>query len=92
VKFPLPAGEASLGEAEIAEHNRALYGFRHDMVYLSPAPLYHAAPLRVTLAVQSLGGPWSSWSAFETRSGADAHRAPTGDAQPVGPHHVSSGC
>ena len=26
------------------------------MVYLNPAPLYHAAPLRVTLAVQSLGG------------------------------------
>ena len=56
VKFPLPAGEASLGEAEIAAHNQALYGFREDMVYLSPAPLYHAAPLRVTLAVQSLGG------------------------------------
>ncbi len=56
VKFPLPAGEASLGEAEIAAHNQALYGFRDDMVYLSPAPLYHAAPLRVTLAVQSLGG------------------------------------
>ena len=56
VKFPLPAGEASLGEAEIAAHNQALYGFREGMVYLSPAPLYHAAPLRVTLAVQSLGG------------------------------------
>ncbi len=56
VKFPLPAGPASLGEAEIAAHNQALYGFRDDMVYLSPAPLYHAAPLRVTLAVQSLGG------------------------------------
>ena len=56
VKFPLPTGEASLGEAEIAAHNQALYGFRDDMVYLSPAPLYHAAPLRVTLAVQSLGG------------------------------------
>jgi long-chain acyl-CoA synthetase len=56
VKFPLPVGEASLGEAEIAAHNRALYGFREGMVYLNPAPLYHAAPLRVTLAVQSLGG------------------------------------
>jgi long-chain acyl-CoA synthetase len=56
VKFPLPVGEASLGEAEIAAHNRALYGFRDGMVYLNPAPLYHAAPLRVSLAVQSLGG------------------------------------
>ena len=26
------------------------------MVYLSPAPLYHAAPLRVAMAVQSVGG------------------------------------
>jgi long-chain acyl-CoA synthetase len=56
VKFPLPAGDASLGEAEIAAYNQELYGFRDGMVYLSPAPLYHAAPLRVTLAVQSLGG------------------------------------
>jgi fatty-acyl-CoA synthase len=56
VKFPLPAGEASLGEGEIAAHNRARYGFRESMVYLNPAPLYHAAPLRVSLAVQSLGG------------------------------------
>jgi long-chain acyl-CoA synthetase len=56
VKFPLPVGDASLGEAEIAAHNRALYGFRDGMVYLNPAPLYHAAPLRVSLAVQSLGG------------------------------------
>ncbi len=56
VKFPLPEGEASLGEAELVTHNRALYGFRENMVFLSPAPLYHAAPLRMSLVVQSLGG------------------------------------
>jgi long-chain acyl-CoA synthetase len=33
-----------------------LYGFTAESVYLSPAPLYHAAPLRYTLAVQRLGG------------------------------------
>jgi len=33
-----------------------LYGVTADTVYLSPAPLYHAAPLRYTLAVQRLGG------------------------------------
>ena len=33
-----------------------LYGFGPEMVYLSPAPLYHAAPLRFNLAVQRLGG------------------------------------
>lgn len=32
-----------------------LFGFTQDTVYLSPAPLYHAAPLRFNLAVQCLG-------------------------------------
>ena len=32
------------------------YGFTADTVYLSPAPLYHAAPLRFTTTVQALGG------------------------------------
>ncbi|HBZ70617.1 MAG TPA: acyl-CoA synthetase [Deltaproteobacteria bacterium] len=33
-----------------------LYGAGADSVYLSPAPLYHAAPLRFNLSVQRLGG------------------------------------
>jgi long-chain acyl-CoA synthetase len=33
-----------------------LYGFNENMVYLSPAPLYHAAPLRFTMAVHRAGG------------------------------------
>ncbi len=33
-----------------------LFGFDADAVYLSPAPLYHAAPLGFTTGVQSLGG------------------------------------
>jgi len=56
VEFPLPQGDVSIGEGEIAEHSRGAYGFRDEMIYLSPAPLYHSAPLRVSLAVQSLGG------------------------------------
>jgi acyl-CoA synthetase (AMP-forming)/AMP-acid ligase II len=55
VKVPLsgnpadaPTGVASLGAL--------LYGFNEDMVYLSPAPLYHAAPLRFTMAVHQAGG------------------------------------
>ena len=34
----------------------ALYAFDNAVRYLSPAPLYHAAPLRYCLAVQQLGG------------------------------------
>jgi len=33
-----------------------LYGWTADTVYLSPAPLYHAAPLGWSMAVQSMGG------------------------------------
>jgi len=34
----------------------ALYGWTPDSVYLSPAPLYHAAPLGWTMAMLALGG------------------------------------
>lgn len=33
-----------------------LYGFREEMIYISPAPLYHAAPLRFCMTVQRFGG------------------------------------
>ncbi|MBL4666696.1 MAG: AMP-binding protein [Sneathiella sp.] len=33
-----------------------LYGFDHNVTYLSPAPLYHAAPLRYNMRVQRFGG------------------------------------
>jgi fatty-acyl-CoA synthase len=56
IKFPLPPPDSPLGEWEIAEHSRQRYGFEESMVFLSPAPLYHAAPLRVSLAVQCVGG------------------------------------
>jgi acyl-CoA synthetase (AMP-forming)/AMP-acid ligase II len=33
-----------------------LFGVTDETVYLSPAPLYHSAPLRFSMAVQQLGG------------------------------------
>jgi long-chain acyl-CoA synthetase len=35
---------------------RKLYGMDGDTIYLSPAPLYHAAPLRFNMSVMRLGG------------------------------------
>lgn len=35
---------------------RESYGFGEDTVFLSPAPLYHAAPLLFTLTVNRMGG------------------------------------
>jgi long-chain acyl-CoA synthetase len=35
---------------------RRLYGFDEDTVFLSPAPLYHSAPLRFNMTITQLGG------------------------------------
>jgi len=40
----------------LMQSGAALYGFGPDTRYLSPAPLYHAAPLRFTMTVVRLAG------------------------------------
>jgi acyl-CoA synthetase (AMP-forming)/AMP-acid ligase II len=47
---PIDAPSALLGMVTF------LFGFTSDTIYLSPAPLYHAAPLRYSMAVQRGGG------------------------------------
>ena len=55
VKLPLP--EAELGAPSgVLVLAQLLYGATEDTVYLSPAPMYHAAPLRFTMAVTMIGG------------------------------------
>ena len=49
---PLPLEETP---GPISGLLQLLFGFTADGVYLSPAPLYHAAPLRFNLAVHTLG-------------------------------------
>jgi len=49
----------------LAVLGQALYGMDFDTVYLSPAPLYHAAPLGWSMAVQSLGGTVVMMEKFE---------------------------
>jgi long-chain acyl-CoA synthetase len=45
------------GEADPSiMHFKTLYDFRDSMVYLSPAPMYHAAPLAYSLWAQMYGG------------------------------------
>lgn len=52
---PLPEGPIDQPNAllMLVAH---LYGFGPDTIYLSPAPLYHAAPLRYCMAVHQFGG------------------------------------
>ncbi len=55
VKMPLTG--KPLGEPDSAlTMARHLYHFDQDSVLLSPAPLYHAAPLRFTMAMTRVGG------------------------------------
>jgi long-chain acyl-CoA synthetase len=56
VKLPLPEDGDIAGEDRLALIAAGAFGFSKDSVYLSPAPLYHAAPLRWTMAVTKLGG------------------------------------
>jgi len=51
---PLPDRTAAEGFDLRQSANR--YNYTADTVYLSPAPLYHAAPLAFVLTVQSFGG------------------------------------
>lgn len=55
VKIALPGSKVG-EETGTGALTKALYGFSDDMVYLSPAPLYHAAPLRFNMATLLFGG------------------------------------
>ena len=55
IKPPLTGAPIDAPNA-LAMMAEGLFGFRSDSVYLSPAPLYHAAPLRWCMSVHRLGG------------------------------------
>lgn len=55
VKPPLPDGPLAAA-MPMTEMGERLWGLDNDTVFLSPAPLYHAAPLRWCMVVQRLGG------------------------------------
>ncbi|CAB4365150.1 MAG: AMP-binding protein [Actinobacteria bacterium] len=56
IKPPLPGVPYGAGGGALIGLIQTMYGFTADTVYLSPAPLYHAAPLGWTTSVQRLGG------------------------------------
>ncbi|CUS44312.1 MAG: acyl-CoA synthetase [Pseudomonadota bacterium] len=65
---------------------RGLYGLGPDTIYLSPAPLYHAAPLRWSMTVLRLGGtvvmmqhfsPLAALAAIETYGATASQWVPT---------------
>jgi fatty-acyl-CoA synthase len=53
---PLPEQSIKDGALPVGALQQALWGFDDTTVYLSPAPLYHSAPIGFSIAAQSLGG------------------------------------
>jgi fatty-acyl-CoA synthase len=56
VRVALPEDPDIAAGNMLAMLAQGLYGFGPDTIYLSPAPMYHAAPLRWCMTVQRLGG------------------------------------
>jgi acyl-CoA synthetase (AMP-forming)/AMP-acid ligase II len=55
VKLAL-ADEPIAAPTQLIPLTRDLFQFNKDTIYLSPAPLYHAAPLRWCMTTHRLGG------------------------------------
>ena len=56
VKIPLPEDPAIDATNVLVQLAMMAYGINENAVYLSPAPLYHAAPLRWSMTVHKIGG------------------------------------
>ena len=56
VKIPLPEDPAIDQTNVLVQLAMMAYGIGENAVYLSPAPLYHAAPLRWSMTVHKIGG------------------------------------
>jgi len=67
IRPPLPAGPLAQSNA-LTEFGTSEYGMSSDTVYLSPAPLYHSAPLRWCMSVQKLGGTVIVMEAFDAEA------------------------
>ena len=85
ILVPLPPPEVR-GLAPIARMVKDLYGFDENTIYLSPAPLYHAAPLRFSMGTHQLGGtvvvldrfdPLAALAAIETHRVTHSQWVPT---------------
>lgn len=55
IKWPLP-DDAPGGRTMLLDLLTSLFGYDSDTRYLSPAPLYHAAPLRHSMVTIRMGG------------------------------------
>ncbi|MBX9797028.1 acyl-CoA synthetase [Sphingomonas sp.] len=65
VRVALPEDPSLTAPAVLTMLAQMLYRFSAETIYLSPAPLYHAAPLRWSMTVMRLGGTVVMMQHFE---------------------------
>ncbi|WP_260597035.1 acyl-CoA synthetase [Sphingomonas endolithica] len=68
VRVALPEDPAIAAPNVLMQLAVGLYGLGADTIYLSPAPLYHAAPLRWSMTVMRLGGTVVMMRHFEPQA------------------------
>ena len=71
IKLPLSGGPAFAAHP-YSDRHRQTYGVGEHTVYLSPAPLYHTAPLVFSTIVQRLGGTVVIMDRFDPEAWLDA--------------------
>ncbi|KMS89807.1 acyl-CoA synthetase [Prauserella rugosa] len=65
IKVTLPARQIDEPGNPLLPLVQLMYGFDESIVYLSPAPVYHAAPLRYGACVHAVGGTLVMMEKFE---------------------------
>jgi long-chain acyl-CoA synthetase len=68
VRAPLPEDPALTATNPLVMLAMGLYRFNPDSIYLSPTPLYHAAPLGWTMTVHKIGGTVVIMKKFDPES------------------------
>jgi long-chain acyl-CoA synthetase len=68
IRPDLPQGQVHEVGDTLVDLVQTLYGFAPDTVYLSPAPVYHSAPLRFGASVHALGGTVVMMERFDPES------------------------
>lgn len=71
IKVELPEGALDEAPSLIAL-TQLLYGFSGESVYLSPAPFYHAAPLRFCMSLMRCGGTVIAMENFDPEGALQA--------------------
>ncbi len=89
VKVPLPEEEEIDAPNSLVMLASAAFGINADSIYLSPAPLYHAAPLRWSMTIHRLGGTVVLMKKFDPEAALAAiQHYRCNDAQFVPTHFV----